>query len=173
MLCSLSTSGALRLTLRTNGLPFMRSEVEAGMSDHVRPDESETAGLQSNVKRARKRRLRCRAAFSPASTNGLSLHQAVLGPDLLLPRGERSHAICQNRLAWVSETARPNILKTGPWRSTAPAWAIRAFVHPVRQTVTPPRASSAASARPSGRQYNSATTPATTAVPIGPPSPFL
>ena len=40
-----------------------------------------------------------------------------------------------------------------------------------RQTVTPPRASSAASARPSGRQYNSATAPATTAAPIGQPSP--
>ncbi len=43
----------------------------------------------------------------------------------------------------------------------------------VRQTVTPPRASSAASARPSGRQYNSATAPSTTATPIGPPSPSL
>ncbi len=60
MLCRPSTSGALRLTLRTNGLPIVlsvarraeRSEVEAGMPGRVRHDESVTVGLQPNVKRS-------------------------------------------------------------------------------------------------------------------------
>ena len=47
------------------------------------------------------------------------------------------------------------------------------FVHPIRQTVTPPRASSAASARPSGRQYSAAPVPARIAAPIGRPFPSL
>ena len=53
--------------------------------------------------------------------------------------------------------------------------AVAAVLHLLltRQTVTPPCASSAASARPSGRQYNPATVPATTAAPIESPSPSL
>ena len=47
------------------------------------------------------------------------------------------------------------------------------YVLLTRQAVTPPRASSAARARPSGRQYNSATVSSTDAVPIGSPFPSL
>ena len=63
MLCSPSTSGALRLTpfgfaqdrLRTTGLPFVLSVAKRSRSRdaaHVRHDENGTAGLQSNVKRS-------------------------------------------------------------------------------------------------------------------------
>ena len=54
--------------------------------------------------------------------------------------------------------------------------ALRLSIHYAlltRQAVTPPRASSAARARPSGLQYNSATVPSTDAVPIGSPFPSL
>ena len=65
LLCRPSTSGALRLTLRTNGLPFVLSVAERSRSTEV---GSCPAGLQPDGKRASASRPRCssRSARGPA-----------------------------------------------------------------------------------------------------------
>ena len=83
MLCRPSTSGALRLTLRPNGLPFVLSVAERSRS---REAGSRPVELQSNVKRARA----MRRSLPSGTARRAAVWPGVAAVTLLAPRAAQA-----------------------------------------------------------------------------------